>query len=460
MNHLDESSQSRQQQIFTVTRLNSAVRMILEQDLGLVWLTGELSNLAMPSSGHWYFSLKDISAQVRCAMFKGNNRRVPFRPQDGMQVLVQARVSLYEPRGDYQLIIESMQPAGDGMLALRFEELKRRLGAEGLFDEGRKRLLPREPRAVGLVTSATGAALHDMLTVLGRRAPDLPVFIYPTQVQGSAAISQIVAAITLANRRAEVDVLIVGRGGGSLEDLWCFNEEAVARAIHGSAIPVVSAVGHEVDVTISDFAADLRAPTPSAAAELVTPDQGELRQRLQTLWGRLQRANQRQLTALAHRFALLQRSLHHQHPERRLQQQQQRLDECQERLRLGMQRRLTQTRHHQERLRDRLQQSSPRLHVREAKQRLQQLQQALMLNWQQLWEQRQHRQLLLATRLNAISPLSTLARGYSITQDEQGKLIRSVEDVVPGQRVKTRLLDGDISLEVQKINHQETTRSR
>ncbi|MGL6431456.1 exodeoxyribonuclease VII large subunit, partial [Aeromonas caviae] len=254
--------------------------MILEQDLGLVWLTGELSNLAMPSSGHWYFSLKDMSAQVRCAMFKGNNRRVPFRPQDGMQVLVQARVSLYEPRGDYQLIIESMQPAGDGMLALRFEELKRRLGAEGLFDEGRKRPLPREPRAVGLVTSATGAALHDMLTVLERRAPDLPVFIYPTQVQGSAATAQIVSAIMLANRRAEVDVLIVGRGGGSLEDLWCFNEEAVARAIAGSAIPVVSAVGHEVDVTISDFAADLRAPTPSAAAELVAPDRRTRAQRL------------------------------------------------------------------------------------------------------------------------------------------------------------------------------------
>lgn len=237
-----------------------------------MWLTGELSNLAMPSSGHWYFSLKDMSAQVRCAMFKGNNRRVAFRPQDGMQVLVQARVSLYEPRGDYQLIIESMQPAGDGVLALRFEELKRRLGAEGLFDESRKRPLPREPRAVGLITSATGAALHDMLTVLKRRAPDLPIFIYPTQVQGSAAISQIVAAIAKANQRAEVDVLIVGRGGGSLENLWCFNEEAVARAIAHSAIPVVSAVGHEVDVTISDFAADLRAPTPSAAAELVAPD--------------------------------------------------------------------------------------------------------------------------------------------------------------------------------------------
>ncbi|MGL6646135.1 exodeoxyribonuclease VII large subunit, partial [Aeromonas caviae] len=324
MNHLEPASQSRQQQIFTVTRLNSAVRMILEQDLGLVWLTGELSNLAMPSSGHWYFSLKDMSAQVRCAMFKGNNRRVPFRPQDGMQVLVQARVSLYEPRGDYQLIIESMQPAGDGMLALRFEELKRRLGAEGLFDEGRKRPLPREPRAVGLVTSATGAALHDMLTVLERRAPDLPVFIYPTQVQGSAATAQIVSAIMLANRRAEVDVLIVGRGGGSLEDLWCFNEEAVARAIAGSAIPVVSAVGHEVDVTISDFAADLRAPTPSAAAELVAPDRCTRAQRLMHLRQRLTQAMSRHQVAARHGFVLLQKRLDHQDPKRRLEQQSQR----------------------------------------------------------------------------------------------------------------------------------------
>lgn len=306
MNRYTPSSAAngREQQVFTVTRLNSAVRMILEQDLGLVWLTGELSNLAMPSSGHWYFSLKDLGAQVRCAMFKGNNRRVAFRPQDGMQVLVQARVSLYEPRGDYQLIIESMQPAGDGVLALRFEELKRRLGAEGLFDEGRKRPLPREPRAVGLVTSATGAALHDMLTVLKRRAPDLPIFIYPTQVQGSAAIGQIVAAIALANRRAEVDVLIVGRGGGSLEDLWCFNEEVVARAIANSAIPVISAVGHEVDVTISDFAADLRAPTPSAAAELVAPDQSARAQRLAHLWQRLVQVINRHQTAARHGFVL------------------------------------------------------------------------------------------------------------------------------------------------------------
>ena len=446
--------------IFTVSRLNSAVRILLEQEMGLVWLVGEISNLVLHSSGHWYFSLKDSGAQVRCAMFRGQNRRVAFRPQEGQQVLVQARLSLYEPRGDYQLIIETMRPAGAGQLQLQLEQLKQRLQAEGLFASERKRPLPAHPGCIGLITSPTGAAIHDLLTVLRRRAPSIPVILYPAMVQGEQAAEQLIAALNRANRRRECDLLIIGRGGGSIEDLWCFNDERLVRAIAASALPIVSAVGHESDVTLSDFAADLRAPTPSAAAELVTPDQGELRQRLQTLWGRLQRAHQRQLTALAHRFALLQRSLHHQHPERRLQQQQQRLDECQERLRLGMQRRLTQARQHQERLLDRLQQSSPRLHVREAKQRLQQLQQALMLNWQQLWEQRQHRQLLLATRLNAISPLSTLARGYSITQDEQGKLIRSVEDVVPGQRVKTRLLDGDISLEVQKINHQETTRSR
>ncbi|WP_368166034.1 exodeoxyribonuclease VII large subunit, partial [Aeromonas sp. R9-1] len=264
--------------------------MLLEHEIGTVWLNGEISNLAMPASGHWYFSLKDLSSQVRCAMFKGNNRRVPLRPRDGMQVLVQARVSLFEPRGDYQLIIESMQPAGDGVLAMRFEELKQRLTIEGLFDAGRKRPLPAQPRAVGIITSATGAALHDMLTVLRRRAPALPVIIYPTQVQGQAAIGQIVHALYTANRRAEVDVIILGRGGGSLEDLWCFNEEAVARAIAQSAIPVVSAVGHEVDVTISDFVADLRAPTPSAAAELVAPDQGQLRERLGALDLRLRRS--------------------------------------------------------------------------------------------------------------------------------------------------------------------------
>ncbi|WP_368169840.1 exodeoxyribonuclease VII large subunit [Aeromonas sp. R4-3] len=454
MNHLDESSQSRQQQIFTVTRLNSAVRMILEQDLGLVWLTGELSNLAMPSSGHWYFSLKDISAQVRCAMFKGNNRRVPFRPQDGMQVLVQARVSLYEPRGDYQLIIESMQPAGDGMLALRFEELKRRLGAEGLFDEGRKRPLPREPRAVGLVTSATGAALHDMLTVLERRAPDLPVFIYPTQVQGSAATSQIVAAITLANRRAEVDVLIVGRGGGSLEDLWCFNEEAVARAIAGSAIPVVSAVGHEVDVTISDFAADLRAPTPSAAAELVAPDRSARAQRLVHLKQRLLQAISRRQTAARHGFALLQKRLDHQDPKRRLEQQSQRLDELSGRLQQLLNLRLHQGERRLANLELRLQARSPSTLLAAGKRRHQLADERLHSLMSKRQDLAAHRLAMLSARLDGVSPLATLGRGYSITRTPSGEVISRAAQVSPGQQLVTMLAEGELRVRVEEVHNQ------
>ncbi|WP_447837865.1 exodeoxyribonuclease VII large subunit [Aeromonas salmonicida] len=455
MNRYTPSSAAngREQQVFTVTRLNSAVRMILEQDLGLVWLTGELSNLAMPSSGHWYFSLKDLGAQVRCAMFKGNNRRVAFRPQDGMQVLVQARVSLYEPRGDYQLIIESMQPAGDGVLALRFEELKRRLGAEGLFDEGRKRPLPREPRAVGLVTSATGAALHDMLTVLKRRAPDLPIFIYPTQVQGSAAIGQIVAAIALANRRAEVDVLIVGRGGGSLEDLWCFNEEVVARAIANSAIPVISAVGHEVDVTISDFAADLRAPTPSAAAELVAPDQSARAQRLAHLWQRLVQAMNRHQTAARHGFVLLQKRLDHQDPKRRLEQQSQRLDELSARLQQLLNQRLHQGERRLANLELRLQAKSPERLLAIGRRRHQLAEERLHALIAKRQDQASHRLAMLTARLDGVSPLATLGRGYSITRTQSGDVINRAAQVNAGQTLVTTLAEGHLQVRVEEVHN-------
>ncbi|WP_421277554.1 exodeoxyribonuclease VII large subunit [Aeromonas veronii] len=453
MNRFTPSSAAsgREQQVFTVTRLNSAVRMILEQDLGLVWLTGELSNLAMPSSGHWYFSLKDLGAQVRCAMFKGNNRRVAFRPQDGMQVLVQARVSLYEPRGDYQLIIESMQPAGDGVLALRFEELKRRLGAEGLFDESRKRPLPREPQAVGLITSATGAALHDMLTVLKRRAPDLPVFIYPTQVQGSAAISQIVAAIAKANQRAEVDVLIVGRGGGSLEDLWCFNEEAVARAIAHSAIPVVSAVGHEVDVTISDFAADLRAPTPSAAAELVAPDNQARIQRIAHLKQRLLQAMSRQQTTARHDFILLQKRLDHQDPKRRLEQQSQRLDELSARLQQLLRQRLHQGERRLTNLELRLQGKSPERLLAAGKRRHQLAEERLHALIAKRQDLARHRLAMLTARLDGVSPLATLGRGYSITRTVRGEVISRADQVNSGEPLITTLAQGSLQVRVEGI---------
>ncbi len=263
------SSSLANRNIYTVSRLNSEVRLLLENEMGIVWLVGEISNFSAPVSGHWYLTLKDSQAQVKCAMFKGNNRLVNFKPQNGQQVLVKARLSLYEPRGDYQIILESMQPEGDGRLQQQFEQLKMQLAAEGLFAQTRKKPLPENPRCVGIITSRTGAALHDILHVLKRRDPNLPVVIYPTLVQGEEAAIQIAQAIGRANTRAECDVLIVGRGGGSLEDLWCFNHEIVARTIAASEIPIISAVGHEIDVTIADFVADVRAPTPSAAASAV-----------------------------------------------------------------------------------------------------------------------------------------------------------------------------------------------
>lgn len=439
------------QTIFTVSRLNSAVRILLEQEMGLVWLVGEISNLVLHSSGHWYFSLKDPSAQVKAAMFRGNNRRVAFRPQDGQQVLVQARLSLYEPRGEYQLIIESMRPAGDGQLQLQLEQLKQRLQAEGLFAAERKRPLPHQPQQIGLITSPTGAAIHDMLTVLKRRAPGIPVILYPAQVQGAQAADQLIAALQRANQRDECDVLIIGRGGGASEDLWCFNDERLVRAIANSLLPIVSAVGHESDVTLSDFAADLRAATPSAAAELVSPDQSEQLQRLQALSQRLTRANQQAFTLGTHRLHMLQQRLQHQHPERRLQQQQQRLDELQGRLRLALRQRLVDAGRQLERVDHRLHQQSPNVRLREARQRLGQQQQLLQRCVQQRLEQLRHRHGLLLTRLDAISPLATLARGYSITQDTQGQVLRSVTQTAPGQLLTTRLGDGELQVEVQQV---------
>ncbi len=309
--------------IYSVTQLNQSVRQMLEGQLGLVWLTGEISNFSQPVSGHWYLTLKDENAQVRCAMFRMKNLRVAFKPQNGMQVLVRAAVSLYEPRGDYQLIIESMHPAGEGLLQQQFEALKMKLAAEGLFAQNLKKNLPHFCKTVGIITSSTGAALQDMLHVLRRRDPSLNIVIYPTAVQGKEATAEIVQMIEIANLRHEADVLIVGRGGGSLEDLWCFNEEAVARAIFNSALPIISAVGHETDVTIADFVADVRAPTPSAAAELISRDQNELLQRLNYKRQRLEMALDRLFNRKNQRLHHLLLRLQNQHPQTQLQVQRQ-----------------------------------------------------------------------------------------------------------------------------------------
>lgn len=440
------------QTIFTVSRLNSTVRILLEQEMGLVWLVGEISNLTLHSSGHWYLTLKDAGAQVRCAMFRGNNRRVSFRPQDGMQVLVQARLSLYEPRGEYQLVLESMRPAGAGMQQLQLEQLKQRLQAEGLFASERKRALPALPRAIGLITSPTGAAIHDLLTVLGRRAPGIPVILYPAQVQGEQAPAHLISALACANRRQECDVLIIGRGGGASEDLAAFNDEALVRAIAASTLPVVSAVGHESDVTLADFAADLRAPTPSAAAELVSPDQREMQQRLLQLTSRLHQGWLRHQHALRHSLQLLEMKLSHLHPQRRLEQRQQRLDELAARLqrqpetqrqRLGLQ---LQT------LQQRLRLQDPQQALRDAAHRLERLEHRLRLAQTRHHEARQHALGLTLTRLNAISPLATLSRGYSITQRAHGEVVVDARQVQIGERLTTRLHRGEVIVEVTETH--------
>ncbi|MCG7868769.1 MAG: exodeoxyribonuclease VII large subunit, partial [Candidatus Thiodiazotropha taylori] len=314
-------------EIFSVSRLVRETRAILEASFPLLWVSGEISNLAQPASGHIYFSLKDEAAQVRCAMFRMKRQRLRFQPENGQQVLIRAKVSLYEARGEFQLIAEHMEPAGEGALRFAFEQLKQKLAAEGLFDTEQKKPIPVPPKQLGLITSPSGAAVRDLLSVLKRRFPALPVIIYPVQVQGEDAARQIVQMLKLAERRQECDLLILSRGGGSLEDLQAFNEEQVARAIHQLSIPVVTGIGHEIDFTIADFVADRRAATPSAAAELVTPDQLEWQQRLHAVTRRLKQNQQQRLQQLQQHFSALLKRLQIQHPKRRLQQQAQRLDE-------------------------------------------------------------------------------------------------------------------------------------
>ena len=446
--------------IFTVSRLNTTVRKLLEMEMGQVWLSAEISNFSQPSSGHWYFTLKDDGAQVRCAMFRNSNRRVNFRPQNGQQVLVRASITLYEPRGDYQLIAESMQPAGDGLLQQQFEQLKQRLTAEGLFDQSHKQPLPDPARQVGVITSASGAALHDVLRILHRRDPSLPVVIYPTQVQGVEAPASIVRAIELANERAECDVLIVGRGGGSLEDLWCFNDERVARAIFASRIPVVSAVGHETDVTIADFVADLRAPTPSAAAELVSRNQIELLRQLQSQQQRLEMAMDYYLAQQQRTFTRLQHRLQQQHPQLRLSRQQNALLALRRRLDDAMQQRMRQAGRQQERAEQRLQAIRPELRVEKSRQQLQQwqyrLQQAMQ---QQLNGHKQHFGNLTA-QLEGVSPLATLARGFSVTTAADGQVVKKAKQLSPGDTLKTRLDDGWVESEVTAVTPVRKPRRR
>ena len=437
--------------VFTVSRLNTTVRQLLEQEMGSVWLSAEISNFSQPASGHWYFTLKDDGAQVRCAMFRNSNRRVTFRPQHGQQILVRATITLYETRGDYQLIIESMHPAGEGALQQQFELLKAKLASEGLFDQQHKQPLPEPAKQVGVITSATGAALHDVLRVLHRRDPSLPVIIYPTPVQGADAPAAIVRAIELANQRAECDVLIVGRGGGSLEDLWSFNEERVARAIFASRIPVVSAVGHETDVTIADFVADLRAPTPSAAAEIVSRNQTELLRQLLSQQQRLEMAMDYYLAQQQRRFSRLDHRLQQQHPQLRLARQQTALFRLQQRLNEAVENRLRQSLRQQDRLAQRLAAHQPQPRLFQAQRQLEQMRYRLQQSMEKMLNRDRQRFATLAAQLEGVSPLATLARGFSVTTDSTGQVVKKTAQLQSGDTLRTRLDDGWVESQVTSL---------
>ncbi len=439
--------------VYTVTQLNREARLLLENGFPALWVDGEISNLARPASGHLYFSLKDEHSQVRCAMFRGAGRSLRFRPDNGQQVLVRARVSLYEARGDYQLIVEHMEPAGDGALLRRLEELKKRLAAEGLFDAGIKKPLPALPRRVGVITSLSGAAVRDILHVLRRRFPAIPVVIYPVQVQGEAARHEIAAALHCADARRECDVLILARGGGSLEDLWAFNEEVVARAIRACAIPVVSGVGHEIDFTIADLAADVRAPTPSGAAELVVPDQREWRSRLAGLERMAAVALHRRLDRARGRAAETERRLLRTHPEVILRQRSQRLDELIARLGAGTQRLVRARSQHASHALARLRGAAPRESLRRRTEGLTQLRRRLAAAAGSSLSGVGARLAVAAASLQAVSPLRTLERGYAVISDTQtGKVVRRGSDLVVGQCVRARLADGGFEALVRKID--------
>ena len=437
--------------IYSPSELNREVKLHLEAGFPRVVVEGEISNLARPASGHIYFSLKDERAQIRCAMFRSAASRMGFRPENGAKVTARGRISLYEPRGDFQFIIDSMQEAGEGLLQRQFEELKKKLDSEGLFDPARKQPLPAYPGRIALVTSPSGAAVRDLLHVLERRWPVAMVRLYPVLVQGVEAPAEIRAAIEDVNRHGWADTLIVGRGGGSLEDLWAFNDEGVARAVAASIIPVISAVGHETDFSICDFVADLRAPTPSAAAELATPDQAVLlesfrraqRQLLYRTEGRLQQSAQK-LDHLAHR-------LQQRHPTRRLEEQARQLEALSARLGRSALKSLRERRQALDALGKRLGSHRPDRKLAELAARLDQLQKSLDRRIAKTLQSNGERLSNLARTLNAVSPLETIGRGYAVlTAAESGEVVSRTGQVEKGDAVIAQVSDGSIELSVDR----------
>ncbi|KFN45350.1 exodeoxyribonuclease VII large subunit [Arenimonas metalli] len=444
------SSLARERQVLRPSQLNALARDLLEGSFPQVWVEGEISNFSRPASGHAYFTLKDERAQVRCALFKPKAQALRFAPRDGLQVLARGRLTLYEARGDYQLVLDHMEEAGEGALRRAFEQLKARLAAEGLFEAARKRPLPAFPRRLGVITSPRGAAVRDVLSVLGRRFPLLPVDVLPVPVQGDGAAAQILDMLRRAAGSGRYDVLLLTRGGGSLEDLWAFNDEALARAIAASPVPVVSAVGHEIDTSLSDFAADLRAPTPSAAAELLVPEQGELQARLAQRHRQLQALLARMNAARAQRADQAFLKLQALRPQLRLERGRGRLAKLQHRLDLAVAQALSARAERAARLLRRLDQQHPRRRLQEQRHRLQLLGQALANAPDRLLPPRRLRLAGLARALASVSPLATLARGYSILREgDGGPVVRRADQVRAGDALEARLAEGRLRLRVE-----------
>ena len=437
-------------EVYTPSALTRFVRDLLEDALPLIWVEGEISNFSRPASGHLYFTLKDSGAQVRCAMFKPRSTWLRFKPGDGMRVLARARVSLYEARGEFQLIVDSLEEAGEGALQRAFEQLKAKLAAEGLFDPAHKRALPRLPRRIGVITSPSGAAIRDVLSVLARRFPLAEVEILPVPVQGREAPPAIVAALHAASNARRHDVLLLTRGGGSLEDLWAFNDEAVARAIRASAIPVVSAVGHEIDFTIADFSADLRAPTPSAAAELLVPDVGEIARSIARQRQRIEQLLRRGLETRAQRLDHLLARVNAQRPQARIARADERLALLHRRLLEraggGIERRAAQL----AQARTRLLAQHPATLLARGAERADGLRERLRAAARRRVEQREARLAELGRTLHAVSPLATLDRGYAILLERaSGRVVRSAAQVSVGAALQARLADGQLALKVE-----------
>lgn len=441
-----------QETLYTVSQVNREARQLLEGHFSSIWIEGELSNFKAHTSGHWYFSLKDSQAQISCALFRANNRKVAFQPKDGMQIKIRGQISLYEGRGAYQIIVDTMEEAGLGKLQKAFEALKKRLSEAGLFDPAHKKPLPALPRCLGVVTSPTGAAIRDILSVLKRRFPGISIILYPTLVQGETAAPQIVKALQTANRRKECDLLILARGGGSLEDLWPFNEEIVAQAIYESELPIISGIGHEVDFTIADFVADLRAPTPSGAAEQAVPDRRELWLSLQQEKRHLLKQMQAILNPLAQQVSWMQKHLQQQHPQRKLAEKAQLLDSYEAQF-VRLQTQLLLER--QTTLKTRTAQFlslTPSHRIMQQVQLLRLHQAKLQTPLMTVIHQRELQVSQAAATLDALSPLATLSRGYAITaRQKDHRILHSADEVSKGERINVRLKKGSLDCVVEEV---------